>query len=1249
MVRPSRASVSQHIDVKVDAITKLQAEFEKGSEIPDPDALVQTFKACLRTPNQHLTTATLAALPALIPLLVRRHPAQIPLPPSNTSPAVSTASSGAGGGGGGAVDAHALRNVVAQLMPAGGGVVDRLGDARERPRECARATLVAIGGFAFRAGGGGGGGGSSGLGRSRSDKHETPLQMFERFLKEGGLGSKVARVREQSMLTLVHIRRGHHQFPLRPYLPQLVDALEDTDAKVRECARSSVVELFTGPGVTDAARADLKKEMAKKGVRKAITDDVLAKVLAGASFPGTPASEGSDGGDASPQEYVPPSIALMNQTKRPATSRVASQSTAREIPRPVSRAAAVVSPTGEGPGAGASVSEVKAVYIASSRDLETEFAAMLRHFEGRESEHNWAAREQAIQRVRGMLKGEAHERFHDTFILGLKNGFMDASLKTLVSLRTTVASNTCALYNELSIALGTALDPFCELMYLNLLKMSTLTKKITAQMSQATVTTIIQHSSTHPKLLISMLWNALQDKAIQARQYAIGHVKTYLEIHGARTLHTIESSGVIETLEKILKKALGDTSPSVRDTARQVYWIFQGMYPERGTACPNPDALTALPTVTPPPRTKKSSVAAAIAASRAKAKAIANAPPTLRHQATSTSHTIRATSPPSRYGLTGLGISSGGGRPISPSLSTGSSTGDRHVMSAGAVTSLHVVPGSRSPPRNSDSPPSPTSDQSFRRRYTSPLTTLSPSPPTSNSTFRKATETTLPASPPASVSHFVSPNPRPQKLGVNPIPLHRESMSIAQMSESLLLATNIPVPEDSDSDMDMDMDNDASMNLISFSTPYEKYPPAPRSNSQQNSFSPASTTSRPQIFSNALSTGTSSPPAGVGQPLVEDAMRARAEQAESAAERLLELTPVNKSRSAAIMQQAALFQDSPAFGSKTANLFAMVDGRDSAGPWAPENGSALDSDRESAVRALVAALEDDSADVAALKTLARLCAHNSLREPLSPSSPAFSVPLTPSFIDGSGNQLSRSEFWEKDKLFDRLFNALVKFLNPKRGAEELEYGLIVLWEMLENQAPLLEEREAEIFSVLLHIRYCAQLNVMQATNFFRDTLTNRIDPVFGLTTFHSSLRQFKDEAPPGGATTEIRDSTFAFGLIALGKFFLRLPAEVLEEELPRLRSTLISSLTESTGTNALAVREAATAATIAAQMVLRDETHLFTLLDGLPDEKKNLLTYMFDKHGARGPAAASSSNGSAVERLNREMRRIDGRLSSPRR
>lgn len=41
-----------------------------------------------------------------------------------------------------------------------------------------------------------------------------------------------------------------------------------------------MVQIFTAPGVTDAARADLKKEMTKKNVRKGIVDGVLNQLLA---------------------------------------------------------------------------------------------------------------------------------------------------------------------------------------------------------------------------------------------------------------------------------------------------------------------------------------------------------------------------------------------------------------------------------------------------------------------------------------------------------------------------------------------------------------------------------------------------------------------------------------------------------------------------------------------------------------------------------------------------------------------------------------------------------------------------------------------------------------------------------------------------------------------------------------------------------------------------------------------------------
>ena len=75
------------------------------------------------------------------------------------------------------------------------------------------------------------------------------------------------------------------------------------------------------------------------------------------------------------------------------------------------------------------------------------------------------------------------------------------------------------------------------------------------------------------------------------------------------------------------------------------------------------------------------------------------------------------------------------------------------------------------------------------------------------------------------------------------------------------------------------------------------------------------------------------------------------------------------------------------------------------------------------------------------------------------------------------------------------------------------------------------------------------------------------------------------------------------------------------------------------------VREAAAAAIIAAQLVLRDEAHLFALLDGLPDDKKNLLTYLFDKHSCRD---ISETLGPArTEKLEREMRRLDNRTNTP--
>ncbi|KAF9563665.1 hypothetical protein CPC08DRAFT_705806 [Agrocybe pediades] len=1295
---------SHDVDVKVDALSKLQAYFENGTlEISDPEALISVLKASLRTSNLHLTNATLSALPSILPSLICR-PVGTLQSSSNLPPSSSTSSAVSSG----LIDANALRLSLSAFLQTG-GIIDRLGD-KERAQVKAREALVLLGGYAFRFGG-------TNLNMSTKKGVEPPITIFERCLKEAGLGSKVWKVREQSILALVSIRRAHHLFPIRPYLSLLVDCLEDTDPHVRDCARQSVIELFSGPGVTDAARADLKNQMTKKGVRKTIADVVLSKLLAAGSGASTPVSQDApENGDSSTgkKEYVPPSLAL--QAKRPRLpsqgtnplSRSVSQSSTKEIPRPLSRAAMVETPPPPTPSSEGV--EIQPVYIASSRDLENEFTSMQAAFEGKETEHNWATREQSIQRVRGMLKGDVHVRYPEQFLAGLKEGFIQWSLKTLASLRTTVAVNTCLLYFELSVALGTLLDPYCDVLLTNLLKMAGFTKKITAHQSQVTVDAIITNTSPQPRLIIPLLWQTLQEKTVQARAYVVGHLKHYIETHGHRSKGAIDASGTSDVLEKCLKKALADANPAVRETSRVMFWIFYDVWPDRGQvvlegldsvarkqlekAAPNATAQVILPPTTPKVA-KKSSVAAAIAASRAKAKAIATAPPTLRHQATSTSHTTvpRRSNSPS--------LSQSVPRPASPQrVQTSPPSPSRRAVSAFVPrTSSSTLASKSSHTRTlsggtdfTERSASPSlSDSGARQR--SPLANTA-----STSSIRKSLASGSP-----SLSSKSSPQSVP-KIPLSGAAARNNAAGVSQSNVSarqslfhipseddsdLLVAQNIPIPEDSD------LDEGRSINLMSFTSPWDSQPPPP--NHKPASSSPGSENRLSRSISNALSSGSISDMLHDQQlPVVEDALRARAEQAESAAERLLELvepeeelsngkhtmppsvskatngrtTPNSKlrpqprevpmpvtpnNRASAIMRQAAMFVDSPVRGSQeTSSLLEVLQNRKQETAWWIKRKELYTQSVRSRTKAppsvgqeledIVGALDRGDANVQMLKRLAMICMENAAPDSLSPSMSTGSNPSSPTPLNGSSvAKALHVDIWEKNNMFDRFFKSLMNYLQPDRDESELVYGLIVVWEVLDSLSSYLEGKETYLFSMLLRVRYCNKLDVLEGTNAIRDMITSKVDPVYGLTTMHASLKVFQAESPPDEASTEIKAATCAFGLMALGNFILRLPAEIAEEELPRMKVTLISCLNDK---SSLIVRESAAACIIAAQLVLRDETHLFALLDGLADEKKNLLTYLFDKHGARG---SSENPRTGIEKLEKEIRRLDTRTSTPQR
>ncbi|CAE7123154.1 unnamed protein product [Rhizoctonia solani] len=1277
------------VDAKIDAVGKLQVLLDtEGFELTSIDDLIAALKVCLKTANQHLTTPTLLLFPALF-----RHLA-------SNSPNLQ----------------HEIRLAFTSFLPSG-GVFDRLGDVRDRARDAAKAAIVSMASLAVPHGS---------LTQSASfrgkDSHrgqETPMMIFEKAFRENGFGNKVARVREQSIQCLATIRETHPKFPLRPYVTLSVELLEDGDGSVRDAARTAVISLFSAPGITEAARTDLKNEMSKRGVRKTITDAVLNKIAAASGLPGKNIA-GSDSGMGTDVEVL--SRPGTSMGRRPVGTPIArtvsitsATGSANGVERPLSRQEETSKPpsssvtisippgpsvdvkSADGTGASASSTDIPSVFIASGRDLENEMEKMLPFFQGRETEHNWADRERSVVTIRGIIKGGVYSRYPDVFIEGLKSGVLDGVLKALASLRTTLSSHACMLLTEMAEALQYSMDPFVDRVLTALVKMSGFTKKIIAQQSQASVTAIITNTSAQPRIILTLLWSYVQEKNVQSRSYSVEHLTTYLKTHATKSKYSIENAGGVDIITKCLQKTLSDPNPAVRPPARTCFWAFEPVWPANALviaeqldntarkqldkANPNPGACTP---ITPVEEVKKKpSVAAAIAASRAKAKAIASDPPTLRHAVTSPPARRAVSPPPAKTPLpqrqTSPRLPSTSRPPSRPPSRSAVSPGDR-ARSQSPVPPVPTLPKSSSR-TSSPSPPSPTSSSSAHRRQVSAMGTVQSSPgrpstlrssysqirpgakanvpatvppvarvkPQPNNLSRSVSGATqLPPSPTRRAASPVTPTKRPGQattsMSRKPLPSH-PLPSLAQRlddSDSLLHAATIPIPDDDDDEP------------ISFSTPFEKYGPA--------------------------TPPTVTPPSNVPTKIAgdikepEESLLAKAIQATSAASQLEdevitgrddhpspyppELLPKNQAQTPVnrkIMREAALFQDSPQAAKAPTILDHLFERGHEEGSWAHKRSVSLkqasvDLDLKSTplsveLRKNIDALTDKTADETVLRRLAVICSengHSNATDVAGQASPVF-VPSSPTNANGSSIArplISPADIWLGGKTFDKLFDALTTFLTYDKPAEILDLGLAVIWEMLRHQWEYVTEHQEELWAFLIRLRYANSEQVLQGTNAIRDALTTAVEPIFGLATTNGCLHSFLEEDPPSAELEPVRANSWAYGLVGMAKIMMRLPADILEEEIPRVRGTLTTAICYEQSS---LVRGAATVAIAACQMVLRDETHLFTLLGNLPNEKKNLLMYYFNRTGSRGPAGGSVEAGKVDE----ELRKIDRGTTLP--
>ncbi|KAI8444993.1 clasp N terminal-domain-containing protein, partial [Phakopsora pachyrhizi] len=520
-----------------------------GIESSDSDSvyilpsLISLLKLAIESSNAHLSFAGLSCLPVVLNRLSRL---------------VSDSEAGS-------LPVVPLRSIINSLYSnSSGSVVSFLGDSKLRTRELARSALCAIASLAFeyhrkvnQL--------NFSSNNSNLQKSDEALAEIERIVKDQALANKVARARAQAIYFLSETRaRYPGLLSIRSYLPILVSLLEDSDASVRSAASESIIKIFSDKNLPGSARADLKNELTKQGIRKTTVDLILNSVF-------------------NPQNQQPALLSLGEDElpeccpDDPPGSRPSPSIPLKTLPLSNGQPVIQSEPNPTPPNSGI----IQPIFVSSPKELENIFAKMLPPWQGKETEHNWQAREANISTLRGMIKTNVHFEHTQDFILGLRS-IADGLFKSLFSLRTTMAIGVCSVILELT-SLGTALDPLVEIFLPALLQLASQTKKIVFQASQASALAIIRTTSYHSRTL-QLLLSCTSEKTVQARGAGMTLIKEFLDSHAQRSRNQIESGGAWACLEKALRKSLGDPSPIVRQTARETYCSCSEIWPKLSEA-----------------------------------------------------------------------------------------------------------------------------------------------------------------------------------------------------------------------------------------------------------------------------------------------------------------------------------------------------------------------------------------------------------------------------------------------------------------------------------------------------------------------------------------------------------------------------------------------------------------------------------------------------------------------------------------
>ncbi|KAI1739556.1 clasp N terminal-domain-containing protein [Xylaria scruposa] len=365
----------------------------------------------------------------------------------------------------------------------------------------------------------------------------------ERFIRNTAMAGKNPRAKESSMQWLLQMHRDHG-LQFRPYVPTLMELLEDADGMVRDAAKATVIELFRD--APNAAKSDLKKQLKNFKVRPAI-ESAIVKELNPTGAKADPESRPASAMQVRPNLAA---AASSHMSDRPTTPMVAEAKT----------------------------ESVEPTYVNTQRELDEIIKGMHEWFEGKETEQNWMKREESMTKLRRLIAGNATTDYPDLLVSGCRS-LLDGIIKAVNSLRTSLSKEGCALVQDLAVTFGPGIDPMVELLMQTFIKLCAATKKISSQLANSAVDTLVGRT-TYTVRIMQHIWAACQDKNVQPRVYATGWLKTLLKKEAHHKSH-LEHGGGVDLIEKCIKKGLNDPNPGVREKMRSTYWAFAGIWAPR--------------------------------------------------------------------------------------------------------------------------------------------------------------------------------------------------------------------------------------------------------------------------------------------------------------------------------------------------------------------------------------------------------------------------------------------------------------------------------------------------------------------------------------------------------------------------------------------------------------------------------------------------------------------------------------------